>query len=177
MNKWIKKLEFIGFILVCVFGTVLHFVYDWTNENSFVALFVPVNESVWEHLKLIFFPYTIYAIYETIKLKNNKFNIFFAKAIGVSAGMLTTLCIYYLITGITGRQISAVNIASFFIGVAAAYLISYLLLTKSIGKGIINGIAIVYIIILVALFMYLTYHPVEIPLFLDPQTNTYSIKS
>ena len=175
LNNQIKKTEFIGFIFVCVLGTVLHFVYDWTGEKYIIGLFVPVNESIWEHLKLLYLTYCLYSIYEAVKLSNRKFNVYFSKAIGITAGMITTLSIYYVVLGVTGKQISVVNIASFFIGVAIAFIVSYLLLTKSIGRGILNGIGAVYLIILGILFMYFTYHPITIPLFLDPQTNTYSV--
>ena len=176
MNKKIKRIEFFGFLFVSILGTLLHFVYDWTGENSFIGLFVPVNESVWEHLKLIYFPYTIYAIFESVKLTDDKFNVFFSKAIGVTGGLLTTVSIYYVVNGVTGKQIDAVNIASFFIGVAIAYLISYILIKKSIGKGILNGLGAVYLIILAILFMYFTYYPIRIPLFIDPQNFTYGIR-
>lgn len=176
MNIKIKRIEFFGFLFVSIFGTLLHFVYDWTGENSFIGLFVPVNESVWEHLKLIYLPYTIYAIFESVKLTDDKFNVFFSKAIGVTGGLLTTVSIYYVVNGITGKQIDAVNIASFFIGVAIAYLISYILIKKSIGKGILNGLGAVYLIILAILFMYFTYYPIRIPLFIDPQNFTYGIR-
>lgn len=175
LNNQIKKTEFIGFIFVCVLGTILHFVYDLTGENYIIGLFVPVNESVWEHLKLLYLPYCLYSIYEAVKLSNRKFNVYFSKAIGITAGMITTLSIYYVVLGVTGKQISAVNIVSFFIGVAIAFIVSFLLLTKSIGRGILNGIGAAYLIILGILFMYFTYHPITIPLFLDPQTNTYSV--
>lgn len=44
-------------IVFCVvLGTLLHFTFQWSNQNYLVALFSAVNESVWEHLKLVFFP-------------------------------------------------------------------------------------------------------------------------
>ena len=45
-------------------GTFFHFLFDILNQNVFVGLFTPVNESVWEHLKLIYFPYVVSMIVE-----------------------------------------------------------------------------------------------------------------
>ena len=37
-------------------GSALHFLYDlWPNPLT--AVFAPVNESVWEHLKLLYWPF------------------------------------------------------------------------------------------------------------------------
>lgn len=54
MDK-IKKYQIISSIFVCILGTLLHFTYKVFGENSFVASFSAVNESVWEHLKLLYF--------------------------------------------------------------------------------------------------------------------------
>lgn len=52
----LKKVMIFAAIIVSVIGTLAHFVYDWSGQNSFVGLFTPVNESTWEHMKLLFFP-------------------------------------------------------------------------------------------------------------------------
>ena len=75
MNKKILKLEIIGFIFTSVLGTLMHFFYEWSNDNSIVGLFCPVNESPFEHLKLLFFPFLIWTFVEEIKLSQDKFNI------------------------------------------------------------------------------------------------------
>ena len=59
MKNTLKKSEIFGAIFVMVFGTLMHFFYDWSGKNPVVALFAPYNESTWEHLKLLFFPVLI----------------------------------------------------------------------------------------------------------------------
>lgn len=175
VNKKLIKTEIIGFIAVCIVGTLLHFVYKWTGENKFFALFCPVGESPWEHLKLLYFPFLIFTIYERVILNKDKFNVFFANYVGISVGMLLTLNIYYTSLGITGKQISAVNIASFFIGVAAAFIISYIMINSSIGGSLANGICCALFIVDAIIFMLFTFEPPIIPLFQDPQTLQYGI--
>lgn len=46
----------IGFFVIAFLSAPLHFLYDWLGENPIVGSFVPVNESVWEHLKLALWP-------------------------------------------------------------------------------------------------------------------------
>ena len=51
-----KKRYALAFLLTALAGTALHFAYDWCL-SPLVGLFAPVNESVWEHLKLLFWPF------------------------------------------------------------------------------------------------------------------------
>lgn len=175
MNKRLARLEFVGFIFCAILGTIMHFAYDWSNESRVIALIAPINESVWEHLKLLFFPYIIYGVFEAIKLTDEKFNVYFAKLISILCGFFITLAVYYIILGATGRQIDWVNILSFFMGIAFAYLVSYNIINKSIGRGLINGLSIAGLLIIALLFFFLTYFPIKIPMFMDPQNMTYGI--
>lgn len=45
-------------------GTLLHFLYVWL-PCSFTAVFSPVNESLWEHVKIIFWPFLLGALFVT----------------------------------------------------------------------------------------------------------------
>ena len=65
----IKKTQIIVAILIIIIGTLLHFTYEWSGENNFVASFSAVNESTWEHLKLVFFPMLILGIIEYFFIK------------------------------------------------------------------------------------------------------------
>lgn len=51
------RLNLFRFIFISILGVLLHFTYEWSGDNPAVGLFSAVNESTWEHLKLIFFPY------------------------------------------------------------------------------------------------------------------------
>lgn len=175
MNKKLAKLEFWGFIFASALGVMLHFSYDWSKKSKVIALIAPINESPWEHLKLLFFPFIIYAVIEAIKLTDEKFNIYFAKLIGILCGFFMTLAVFYIALGATGRQYDWVNIASFFVGLGFAHLVSYTIINKSIGKGLINGLSIAGLLIITLLYFFLTYFPIKIPLFLDPQDMTYGI--
>ena len=52
------------FVLVAAFlGTLNHFLYFLSGQSPIIALFCPVNESVWEHLKLLYFPFLFVSIW------------------------------------------------------------------------------------------------------------------
>lgn len=55
-----RRWGLLGLIVVCFLSIPLHFFYDWTGENTFIGLFAPINESIWEHLKLVFWPLLVW---------------------------------------------------------------------------------------------------------------------
>ena len=56
MKEKILKFTVFSIIFVWFLGTLLHFAFEWSGNNLFVANFSSVNESTWEHLKLLFYP-------------------------------------------------------------------------------------------------------------------------
>ena len=50
----------VGALFTLILGTVGHFFYEWSGENKIAGIFFPVNESVWEHMKLTLLPTGIY---------------------------------------------------------------------------------------------------------------------
>ena len=64
-----RVLKFLAnFIIIAAIGALLHFTYEWSNNNSLIATFSTVNESTWEHLKLAFFPILIFGIIDLLVL-------------------------------------------------------------------------------------------------------------
>ena len=64
--------QIIGFITTSIFGILLHFLYDWT-DSKWLAIFSSINESTWEHMKIMFWPMFIFAIIQSFFLQNNNF--------------------------------------------------------------------------------------------------------
>ena len=57
---------YIGIIIICLVGTLLHFTYEFSHHNKYVALFSAVNESTWEHIKICMTPTILWSIYEIV---------------------------------------------------------------------------------------------------------------
>ena len=70
MEKNLPRRQMTGFLFTSILGTFLHFFFDLTGGNVVAALFSAVNESIWEHMKLLFFPMLIFSIIEYLFLKN-----------------------------------------------------------------------------------------------------------
>lgn len=73
IKEFYKKYVVIGFFVVGILGTLFHFVYDWSGQLWLVGLFAPVNESTWEHMKLLFVPMLIYIMLGNLYIKRQEF--------------------------------------------------------------------------------------------------------
>lgn len=111
-----------GIIFTTFFGTLLHFVYEWSGNNPIVGLFSPINESVWEHLKLLYYPMTLWVIGGYYKFgRKNKIFIFSALA-GLIIGLFSIPVIFYIYTAIFKKTYLVADILIFIIGVAISFL-------------------------------------------------------
>lgn len=176
MKNKLFSLEVIGFIFVSAFGTLSHFLFEFFNENTIIALFCPVNESVWEHLKLLFFPYLVWTGIEYFIIKRKADNYFSSKIKGVLIGMVFILAFFYSYTGITGTESTFIDILSFFIGTAISFIISYEFMRNGRnGTRLVEIISICIFAVAAGLFALFTFYPPLIPLFEDPETLTFGI--
>ena len=105
------KFTILGIIFTVITGTLLHFVYDLSNENPVVGLFAPINESVWEHLKLLFYPATLWITIGYKKFGKNNCNYLFPAFLGVVSGLITIPVLFYLYTFILKKDILVLDIA------------------------------------------------------------------
>lgn len=172
MNKLLRY-ELIGIVFTIVLGTILHFTYELSGNNPFVGIFSAVNESTWEHLKLLFFPYVIYSIIEYFYIGKEYENFLTAKVIGLICGIVFIPTIFYLYVEIIGNHNVIVDILIFIFGVIIAYAISYDLLKE--GKINVNIICFMILIIMSTCFIFFSFYPPQGKLFVDPITNTYGI--
>ena len=158
-------------------GVLWHFLFDISGENSFVGLFVPVNESVWEHLKILFFPFVISAVIEYFIYGKEAYSFFSSKLVGITLGLFSTVTNYYTTVGAFGINNMAVNIGIFLASVIISYTVSYLRMLKTprMAGGVWEKAAILTLVIYFAFFLIFTYYPPHIPLFRDPTNMNYSI--
>ena len=87
-------------LFISLLGGVLHFTFGWSGYNPVVGIFSAVNESVWEHLKLGFWPALLYMIieYRFLKAANN---FFLAKTVVPYTMTAIIPAIFYSYTHIT----------------------------------------------------------------------------
>ena len=168
VNKWL----FIGFVFTVAFGTLLHFIYEWSDKMALVAPFSNVNESTWEHMKLLFFPTFIFAIIQSFFFKDRK-DYWYIKLKGTLLGLILIPVLYYLFNGIIGKSPDWINIIIFIISVAAVYIYESKLFKENKQMYMTNRNAIIAFCLVAIMFGIFTFYTPEMGIFLDPTTNTY----
>lgn len=149
-----------------ILGTLNHFLYDFTEQNPFAALIAPINESVWEHMKLLFFPFLLFSLIEYAIRRPNAACFFGARFAGIWIGMLAVIFLFYGYSGILGLDLPVLDILLFYVGVLAAYAAS-----ARFGKTFCHKDLLTIFLWWTAttlLFFLFTCFPPELPLFLSP---------
>lgn len=165
--------EIISTIFIMILGIFLHFTFEWSNNNVLVGTFSAINESTWEHLKLIFFPMLITLVMGYFYKGKNISNYLCAKVIGIILAIIFTIIFFYTYTGVIGRNFAIVDISSFFIAVVLGQYVAY---KKMQSKFYCNNLmAIMLLLILYLCFCIFTFFPPHIGLFRDPITGMFGI--
>ena len=173
MKRSIGLWQLMGFAVTSLGGTLLHFLYDWLGEAKWVAPFSGVNESTWEHMKLLFWPMLIYAVVESFFFKDRT-DLWCIKLRGILLGQLLIPVLFYTYNGVIGKSPDWLNIAIFFISAAIAYIYE----TRQFNKGITckNPKASIAVLCIIAvLFVVFTFKTPTLGIFQDPLTGAYGI--
>lgn len=175
MDDHLFKWSLLGFFCTAAAGTLLHFTYAWSGRAPWLAPFCPINESVWEHLKMLYWPLLFFTVLEFFR-KHRAPAFLWARACGLIIGLLLTVIFYYTYTGVIGRGFLAVDIALFFFSVLTAFGMSYILLTRYPAPTLPENIlwAAAALLVGLALLCY-TWAPPRIHLFQDPKDGTYGV--
>ena len=163
-----------GILFIFLAGAALHFVFALSGDLRPVAIIAAVNESVWEHLKIGFWPAFIWAIIELFVFGIRTKNFLFAKGIAFTMSALLITGIYY-ITKAAGIESLPIDITNFFVSIAIAQTISYRLILVQRGSRVLNVIGVLLIAVNIAAFSALSYYPPHNPIFLDPVSGGYGI--
>ncbi len=172
MKRTILVYELVGIVFIIILGSLLHFTFELSDHQAVVGIFSSVNESVWEHLKLAFWPALFFAIIEYRPLKSIG-NFLFAKGVGIYLMPTIIAVLFYSYTAIIGESVFAMDILIFIIAVIIGQLVSYkLLVSKKFPKSW-GRIFLIALILLAALFVIFTFYPPHLPIFQDPITGGY----
>jgi hypothetical protein len=167
--------ELIGILFVTIVGSLFHFVFEWLGNWGPIGGFFPVNESVWEHLKLPFWSLLIFGLIEYNFVKDETSNLIIGKTIASIIGIATILIVFYSYTSIFGIELLVVDILSFILGVVFGQLASYKIITKEKLSNWILYMSWIIIIVLGLIFFLFTYITPHLPIFQDSGTGLYGI--
>ncbi len=176
-KKKIIRFQIFSVIFTWILGTILHFLYEWSEDNKIIASFSAVNESTWEHLKLVFFPMLITTIVGFLVIGKDNKKFWCAKTIGIILAMSFIIVFFYTYTGIIGTNFAILDIGSFFVAVILGEYVAYKIMTNDEYKLKCNKrIAVIGLICILLCFIIFTYLPPHIGLFKDPISNGYGIQ-
>ena len=164
-----------GFALVTFGGTILHFLYDWTGGSILVAPFSGVNESTWEHMKLLFWPLFLFALVQRLFFKNHE-NYWCVKLAEILLGLILIPVLFYTYNGVFGKSPDWINIAIFYITALLVFLFEWLAFKEDRLQCKHPWPAFATICLIGVLFVAFTFATPQIPLFQDPLTGTYGIR-
>ena len=172
MRKRLFFWELGGYLLTALAGTLLHFVYDWSGGSVWTAAFSAVNESTWEHMKLLAVPWIVWSLIEWLVLRRSKSPVLAARGAGLLVGLTAIPMLFYTYQGIVGRNIPPVNIIIFQAAVLLAFWVSWCIQ----GKRKLSGKPWQWLggLLLLAagvLFVLWTYRPPRLAVFIDPLTG------
>jgi hypothetical protein len=159
-------------------GSVLHFLFDWTRHNRFVAFFSAVNESYWEHIKIAIWPVLLLQVV-LFSLGGYQFLSFIpAATIALYSIPVSMVGLVFVYKWFTGRNILWLDISIFFVCIAIAQSIFVLVLEQlapTTGTVVMSGL---FLFGLVVAFLLFTLRPPKEPdLFLDPIENDYGLRA
>lgn len=143
MDKKIFKYCVIGFIFVSILGSLSHFCYEWSGNNRIVALFCPVNESTWEHMKLLFFPSIYYTIFFSCRCKEYT-AVTASMLLGNILGIFLIPVLFYSYSGIYGKNVAFIDIAIFYVSAAIVFYLAYYWIVRQKRKEINDCRCIIY---------------------------------
>lgn len=137
-----------GFAFSVIVGTFFHFIFDLTDRSIVTAFISPVNESIWEHLKLLYFPMLLFSFVEYRYWEKRYEQFWCVKLKGILLGMILVPTIYYTYTGLIGKSMER-------------------------HCKITSKCAFVMLCVIGIIFWVITFYPPKIPLFQDPITKNY----
>jgi len=174
MKRDVSLWQFAGFALTALGGTLLHFLYEWTGERPAVALISGVNESTWEHMKLLYVPLLIFALIQSRFFRGYP-AFWCVKLIGTMTGLLLIPVLFYTYNGAIGKSPDWLNITLFFVAAAVTFWLEWRLLRHHRLGCARPRLALVILLSIGVLFAAFTFAPPPLPLFRDPVTGTYGI--
>ena len=174
MKRSFAVWQLAGFATTSLGGTLLHFLYDLLGKAVWIAPFSGVNESTWEHMKLLFWPMLAYTAVQSFFFRERK-DFLCIKLRGILLGLALIPVIFYTYNGVIGKSPDWLNIAIFFVCAGIAYIYEAGLFKRNDIRCKNPALAIAILSFIALCFIVFTFSAPEIGIFRDPLTGKYGI--
>lgn len=162
-------------ILATVFlGTIWHFAYQLSGDNLGMGLIAPINESVWEHLKIVFTPLLVIGIVRYIVVKNDRNSYWTGLLLGMITSMLIVIFGFYLYSSLLGENL-LIDIGLYVASIIVALYVSAFVRSGLKTTKVADGISIIAIVVIGLALVYLTIAPPKFSPFIEKGSGTYGI--
>lgn len=170
------KILIVSIPILFVLGSILHFAYDFTNKNKLVGLLTPVNESIFEHSKLLLFPLILFwtTLYFFVNENVSVNGYFLAMLISIVSSIIVMIAFYYTYEGILGHNYLLIDIFDLLFSLITGQIVANHFYTYCNSFPYYLSITMVGLIFIASI--YLTLNPIKIPLFFDKKSKSYGIK-
>lgn len=166
----------IGFFIISILGTYLHFAYEFSKHNKLVAAFSAVNESTWEHLKIAVMPSILIGVVEYFFLYSNQ-NFIFGLVLSLITMVIVILILFYTYMFIFKKHNLIYDIITFYIAIALGELVFYLILKGPLISTYLNVVSLFGLLFIIVIFIVFTFSPPKNFLFIDPVSKETSLKA
>ncbi len=150
------------FLLAGIGGTLLFLYSPVLMKIPVFYAFVPVRNSIWENLKLLYMPAVLTGMIRYLFTGELQKGILTTYAQGISLTMLLFLTGHYFFTGIAGREFFPADMLIFYFCVI--FLVWYLR-TQADRQKKSSLYGFLWLILLTGCFFYFTFHPPVMGLF------------
>lgn len=165
----------ISFFILSVFGTLLHFTHGWLKNGVLLHIFSAVNESTWEHMKLLVAPTILVMVFQYIFLNSEYTNLINGILVLYVVEIVLIPLIYEPLRLILKRVPFLFTILIFYIAIMLGLFFEYLIVKNGISL-FSELLSLIFIFIITLKFCIFTYYPPKIFLFKDPVTGRYGDK-
>ncbi len=170
-----KRFIVINIFLTFLIGFLVHYIYTWIP--CILTSIFPVNESLYEHMKLIYISPIISStiLYFIFKKKGYIINNYL---FGLIVSTIFNIIIFYLLYLPLYHAYGSIMIMTlivYFITICLSNYLYYLIIEVNNSRKL-NYISLIMLIVIMAILTYFTYNPIKIPFFYDTINHHYGIK-
>jgi len=167
--------EMAGAVFIILVGSALHFVFDWTGGWRPAALFAAVNESIWEHLKLAFWPGLAWALLPSGSGGAALPERLAVRGYSLALTAILIVAIFVSYTRILGDNLLALDIGTFVLAVVIGQIGAALMLMRGPGSGALLGVGLALLALQLAAYALWTYFPPDHWLFIETRSGLTGI--
>ena len=172
-EKWLV----VGIPILFLVGGFLHFAYGLAGNNVLIGMIAPVNESVFEHMKMVLplvLWWSLYYVCNGVKYNINRDKWFWACTVSLACSILTIPTVAYTYRNAFGIESVVFDVFILLFAIAVGQMIG--IHVYRYGKGVSFVTSLTIIALIVVMFVVFTFWPPHTPIFQDDNTGEYGRK-